>query len=301
MRLELTRWLRLHWDDMSAGERAKLREADAVSRSRRRGHHEHARGLSAVARDPHGSDGMRAADRLRERVQPDARARHGASATDGIEDRARRATTPCGQGALIESLCTVAGGRRRGRASRSRLQERADPAEVFPQAPGMAGVPIDAWPSHPSCCSRAVSRWRRDSLLASLQPGWPLDRSDGCASRHQSLHSTQRLTAASHTHRAVKQRSRWCCCATGGLLTGALHDLEHQDFGFDRRSAGGTHQSVAGWIPPRAADAPVRSNPGNGVARSRRLGRGALHLLAIRRELLGDWRPGGWAPGPWAE
>ena len=45
MRVELKQWLRSHWGEMSANERAKFPGADSIPEPRRRGHHQHARAI----------------------------------------------------------------------------------------------------------------------------------------------------------------------------------------------------------------------------------------------------------------
>ena len=69
-------------------ERQRSREIprpDPVPGSRRRGHHEHARTIRALASDPDDGLRIRAADRLCQRGQSHARPRHGTAAADGVE------------------------------------------------------------------------------------------------------------------------------------------------------------------------------------------------------------------------
>src|SRR4029077_11160843 len=74
---------------LGRNERGGYREiprADAIPATRRRGYHQHARTLRAMAPDPDGGNRIFAADRVCQRGQPHARSRDGATARDIAED-----------------------------------------------------------------------------------------------------------------------------------------------------------------------------------------------------------------------
>ena len=97
MRVELKQWLRSHWGEMSANDRATFPEQTLFLTSRRRGHHQHARAIRALASNP--DDGLRicAAHRLRQRRQSHACSRYGAAAADLVEHGAGGAGVAAGE------------------------------------------------------------------------------------------------------------------------------------------------------------------------------------------------------------
>ncbi len=92
MRTELKQWLRSHWGEMSASDRARFPEQTLFLSPGGSGITSPAPAIRAMAADPDGCYRIRAADRLRERRQSHARARHGAAAPDILERGPGRAS-----------------------------------------------------------------------------------------------------------------------------------------------------------------------------------------------------------------
>ena len=119
-------------------------------------------------------------------------------------------------------------------------------------------------------------------------------RSDGRAARDRPLDGPHRLAAANGPDRvpggAVARAAVGGRAADGGPVWPGESGVRIRA----GRSPGGASQSAAGRIPSGPADAALRSDPRCRVARSWRLRRGALHLLAVRQQLLGHEHLGGW-------
>jgi len=118
---------------------------------------------------------------------------------------------------------------------------------VFPSIPGMAGIPIDAWPSVP-VMSFAFAISLATGIAFGTVPAWMATRADPM----DALRGTGRTTAHTGSFpRAVlvvfQAALSLVLLSTAGLLTSALQRLEHQSFGFERE-----HRLVA-HIDPRLA------------------------------------------------
>ena len=295
MRLELTRWLRSHW---GGDERERPREdsgTDVVPASGRCRDHQHARAIPALARDPDGGDRVCAAHRLRQRGDVDARARPGAASPDVADHRAGSATVARRPRAADRKPGAV-GRRRRCGPGDCLCRDARDSAGRVPfssRAP--AACPSTRGPPHRCCCSRSPCRSRRGSPSASLQRGWPHEpirwrRFAGPAARRPAQARCRERSSI-----VFQAALSLVLLSAAGLLDGGpVWPGESGVRIRAGRSPGGASQSAACRIPSGPADAALRPDPRCRVARSWRLRRGALHLLAVRQQLLGHWDLGGW-------
>jgi len=248
MRLELTRWLRLHWDDMSASERAKLAKqtlflapGGAGITSMREDYQQWLEILMAVTvcvllivcANVSSLMLVRGMERRRQTALSIAL---GARPLRVVREP------------LIESLVLSLAGGAAGLAI-AFGGTRVILTEVFPQAPGMAGVPIDAWPSVPVllfACGLSLAA----GLAFGVVPAWLATRIDPMDALRGISRSTQRAGSLPRATLIVLQAAlSLVLLSTAGLLTGALHDLEHQDFGFEARDRLVAHidPSLAGY------------------------------------------------------
>ncbi len=171
---------------------------------------------------------------------------------------------------------------------------------AFPALPGFAGVPIDASPSMPVLLFATVT-----SLLTGvafgIAPAWMTTLVDPIEALRGAGRSTALAGSLPRKTLVVAQSAlALVLLSASGLLTSALGKLQNQDFGFDqdRRVVASINPRLAGYrtgqLPPlyrRLHDA-VASIPGvSSVA------------LCTYSPLLGGWGAGVWvdghaAPGP---
>jgi predicted permease len=172
---------------------------------------------------------------------------------------------------------------------------------TFRSAPGMAGVPISASPSVPVLLF-AFGVALLTGIVFGIAPAWVATRVDPIEALRGAGRSTRNTGALPRKALVVFQAAlSLVLLSASGLLTAALHKLENQDFGFDqnRRIIAHTDPSLAGYRLPqltplyrRIHDA-LSSIPGvSGVA------------LCMYSPMTGtDWGEGVWvdgraAPGP---
>ena len=104
---------------------------------------------------------------------------------------------------------------------------------AFPPANGMAGIPIDASPSVPMLLfAFGVSLITGGAF--GIAPAWMATRVDPIEALRGASRSTTRTGSLSRKILVVLQAAlSLVLLSASGLLTAALHHLEHQDFGFD--------------------------------------------------------------------
>ena len=233
MRLELTRWLRSHWADMSANDRAKLPEQTLFLRpggagitSMRQQYQHWLEILMAVTGCAllivcANVATLMLVRGLERRRQTSLIVALGAR-------RSRVVREP-----LIESLVLSIAGGAAGLAiafgaTRVILQV------VFPSVPGAGDVPIDAWPSAPVLLfAFAVSLVT--GLAFGVAPAWMATRADPMEALRGTGRSTTRTGSLLRTVLVVSQAAlSLVLLSAAGLLAAALYGLENQAFGFEQ-------------------------------------------------------------------
>ena len=233
MRLELTRWLRSHWADMSANERTKvpeqtlfLRPGGAGITSMREQYQEWLDILMVVTGCvllivcANLANLMLARGMVRRRQT---------SLSIALGARPARVV----RGPLLESLLLALAGGVTGLAI-AFAGTRWILKVVFPSLPGVAGVPIDASPSLPvllfACVISLVT-----GLAFGIAPAWIATRVDPMEALRGSSRSTARTGSLPRAALIVAQATlSLLLLSTAGLLTAALRGLEHQAFGFEQ-------------------------------------------------------------------
>jgi len=122
---------------------------------------------------------------------------------------------------------------------------------VFPVNTGMPGIPIDASPSLPVLLF-AFGVSALAGIAFGIAPGWIATRTDPI----EALRGASRVTAGAGSlpRRALvvlQIALSLALLSVSGLLTSALHALETQDFGFkqDRRTVARINPKLAGYQP----------------------------------------------------
>jgi predicted permease len=165
---------------------------------------------------------------------------------------------------------------------------------AFPSSPGFAGMPISASPSMPVLLFASVT-----SLLTGIAfgiaPAWMATRIDPIEALRGASRSTARLASLPRKTLVVLQAAlSLVLLSASGLLTAALHSLENQDFGFeqDRRIVANIDPRLAGYrtdqLSPfyRRIHDSIASVPGvSSVA------------LCLYSPLVGGWGAGVWVDG----
>ena len=250
MRLELTRWLRSHWEEMSANDRVKIPEQTLFLRP--------------------GGDGITS---MREQYQHWLEILMAVTGCALLIVCANVATL-----VLVRALerrrqtsLIVALGARRSRVVREPLIEslllsiaggaaglviafagtRVILQVVFPSLPGAGGVPIDAWPAAPVLLfAFAVSL--ATGLAFGIAPAWMATRADPMDALRGTGRSTARTGSLPQTVLIVFQAAvSLVLLSAAGLLTVALYGLENQAFGFeqDNRLIAQFSPRLAGYRP----------------------------------------------------
>jgi predicted permease len=300
MRLELTRWLRSHWGEMSTNDRAKLPQQTLFLRPG-------GAGISSM-REEYGHwleilmavtgcvllivcanvAGLTIVRGMEGRRQFALSLALGARPSRVVRERLIES--------LLLSLCGGAAGLAIAGAGTHAVLQLA-----FPSAPGVAGVPIDATPSLPVLLFAGVT-----SLLTGvafgIAPAWMAARIDPI----EALRGTSRVTVRTGSLPrqaliAFQAALSLVVLSAAGLLTQALHGLEHQDFGFI------PHGRVIAHIDPRLAAykpeelAPLFERIHDAVSRVPDVSAVALCLYSPFGD--NNWGAGVWidghgAPGP---
>ncbi len=280
MRVELKQWLRSHWADMSANDRAKFPEQTlflspgGAGITGMREQYEHwlqilmmVTGfvLLIVCANVANLMLVRGMERRR---QISLSMALGAQAMRVV----RQALT---ESILLSCLGGAAGLVIAFEGTRLILQF------TFPTVGGLAGIPIDASPSMPvllfACCVSLIA-----GVTFGIAPAWMATRVDPIEALRGANRSTARAGSLPRKTLVVFQAAlSLVLLSASGLLITALHRLEGQDFGFDQE------RRIVAKISPRLA--------GYRAAQLTPLYQ-RIHLTPNRQHL-GRWRHCGWASG----
>lgn len=122
---------------------------------------------------------------------------------------------------------------------------------AFPPANGLAGVPISASPSTPVLLFALLVSFAT-GIVFGIAPAWMATRVDPIEALRGASRSTARTGSLPRKTLVILQAAlSLVLLAASGLLTAALHNLEHQDFGFDpdRRIVVNFDPRLAGYGP----------------------------------------------------
>jgi predicted permease len=248
MRVALRQWLRAHWGEMSAGDRAKFSEQTlylspgGAGITSLREQYEHwlrilmmVSGfvLLIVCANVANLTIVRGMERRRE-----------TSLSLALGARASRVVRQALAESLLLSLVGGAAGLAIAFAGTRLILHLA-----FPALPGFGGVPIDASPSVPvllfACLTSLVT-----GLAFGAVPAWMTTRVDPIEALRGAGRSTSRAGSFPTKTLVVCQVAlSLVLLSASGLLTAALQRLEHQDFGFDqdRRIVANINPRLAGY------------------------------------------------------
>ena len=250
MRLELTRWLRSHWGDMSANDRAKLPEqtlflapGGAGITSMREEYQHWLEILMLVTGCALLIVSANVATLMLVRGMERRRQTSLAIALGARRSRVVREP-------LIESLLLSFAGGIAGLAI-AMVGTRVILRVVFPSIPGVGGVPIDASPSVPVLLFAAVMSIAT-GLAFGIVPAWTATRVDPMEALRGANRSTARSGSLPRTTLTVLQAAlSLVLLSAAGLLTAALNRLENQPFGFeqDRRTIVQFNARLGGYQP----------------------------------------------------
>jgi predicted permease len=243
MRVELKEWLRAHWSEMSANDRAKFPEqtlyltpggAGVTSLREQYEHWLHILMMVsgfALAIVCANVANLMLARGVERRRQISLSMALGAPV-------ARLVRAPLMESVLL-SFCGGAAGLAVAFAGTRLILEFA-----FPSMPGFAGIPIDASPSLPVLLFAFVTSLVT-GLAFGMAPAWMTARVDPMEALRLASRSSVRVGALSKKTLVVLETAlSLVLLSSAGLLTAALERLEHQDFGFDQN-----HRLVASMNP----------------------------------------------------
>ena len=250
MRLELTRWLRSHWEEMSANERAKLpaqtlflRPGGAGITSMREQYQHWLEILMAVTGCTLLIVCANVATLMLVRG---LERRRQTSLTIALGARRSRVVRE----PLIESLLLAIAGGAAGLAI-AFAATRVILQVVFPSVPGAGDVPIDAWPSAPVLLfAFAVSL--ATGLAFGIAPAWMATQADPMEALRGTGRSTTRAGSLPRRVLIIFQAAlSLVLLSAAGLLTAALYGLENQAFGFEQndRMVAQVNPRLAGYRP----------------------------------------------------
>ncbi|HEX4232353.1 MAG TPA: ABC transporter permease, partial [Bryobacteraceae bacterium] len=244
MRVELKQWLRSHWGDMSANDRAKFPEQTLFLQpggagiTSMRQDYEHwlrilmmASGfvLLIVCANIANLMLVRGMERQRQ-----------TSLSMALGAKPSRLVKQALTESILLSLFGGAAGLAIAFAGTSLIVHFA-----FPQRSGMAGVPISASPSLPVLLF-AFGLSLLTGLAFGLAPAWMATRIDPIEALRGANRSTVRMGSLPRKILVVFQAAlALVLLSVSGLLTAALHSLENQNFGFDQ------DQRIVANINPR--------------------------------------------------
>jgi predicted permease len=248
MRVELKQWLRSHWGDMSANDRAKFPEQTLYLRpggagiTSMREQYEHwlqilvmASGfvLLIVCANVANLMLVRGLERKRQ-----------ISLSMALGAQPLRLVRQVLTESILLSLLGGAAGLAIAFAGTSLILHFA-----FPTVGGMAGVPIHASPST-AVLLFAFGVSFLTGIAFGIAPAWMATRVDPMEALHGAGRSTARAGSLSRKTLVVLQAAlSLVLLSASGLLTVVLHRLENQDFGFhqDRRIVASINPMLAGY------------------------------------------------------
>jgi predicted permease len=248
MRVELKQWLRSHWGDMSANERAAFPEQTLFLRpggagiSSMRDQYEHwlyilmmVSGLVLLIVCANVANLM---------LVRGMEQRRQISLSMALGARAGRLVRQ----ALTESILLGIGGGAAGLAI-AFAGTRLILDLAFPRIPGLGGVPISASPSLP-VLAFAFSVSLLTGIAFGIGPAWMTTRVDPIEALRGAGRSTARTGSLPRKALVVLQAALCMVLLTAsGLLTAALRNLENQKFGFaqERRTIVSIDPRLAGY------------------------------------------------------
>lgn len=250
MRVELKQWLRSHWGEMSANDRAKFPEQTLFLRPGGAGissmREEYERWLRILMMASGFVLLIVCANVANLMLVRGLERRRQISLSMALGARASRIVRQALIESMLLSLFGGAAGLAIAFAGTSLILRFA-----FPQAGGMAGVPISASPSIPVLLfALAVSLIT--GLVFGIAPAWMSTRVDPMEALRGAGRSTARAGSLPRKTLVVLQAAlSLVLLSAAGLLTSALHGLENQDFGFDqdRRMVVHIDPRLAGYRP----------------------------------------------------
>src|SRR2546421_11783172 len=299
MRVALKQWLRSHWGEMSANDRARFPDQTlylapgGAGITSMREQYEHwleilmsASGfvLLIVCANVANLMLVRGLERRRQ-----------ASLSMALGARASRVVRQALTESILLSLCGGIAGLAIAFAGTRLILHFA-----FPALAGFAGVPIGASPSGPVLLFAAVT-----SLLTGvafgIAPAWMTTRVDPIEALRGASRSTARAGSLPRKTLVVVQSAlALVLLSAAGLLTSALGKLQNQNFGFeqDRRVVAGINPRLAGYRTEQLS--PLYRRLHDAIANIPGVSSVALCLYS---PLAGGWGAGVWvdghaAPGP---
>jgi predicted permease len=243
MRVELKQWLRSHWSEMSANDRAKFPDQTlylgpggaGITSMRER--YEHwlqilmmvsGFALLIVCANVANLMLVRGMERRRQTAMSMA-----------LGARASRIVRQALMESILLSLCGGAAGLAIAFAGTRLILHFA-----FPSLPGLAGVPIDASPSVPVMLFAFVTSLLTGAAFG-IGPAWMTTRVDPIEALRGASRSTTRAGSLPRKTLVVFQAAlSLVLLSASGLLTTAVQRLENQDFGFEQ-----DHRIVATMNP----------------------------------------------------
>jgi predicted permease len=300
MRVELKQWLRLHWGEMDANERAKFPEqtlfltpGGAGITSLREQYQRWLQILMTVSgfvllivcANVANLMLVRGMERRREM-----------SLSMALGARASRLVRQALTESILLSLSGGAAGLGIAFAGTRLILHFA-----FPSLPGFAGVPISASPSMPVLLF-AFATSLATGVAFGIAPAWMATRVDPIEALRGVGRSTARTGSLSRKTLVVLQAAlSLVLLSASGLLTAALHRLENQDFGFDqdRRIVASINPRLAGYRTDQLS--PLYHRINDSIARVP--GVSSVAICSYSPLSGGGWGTGVWvdghpAPGP---
>jgi predicted permease len=300
MRVELKQWLRSHWVEMSANDRARfpdqilyLAPGGAGITSMREQYEHWLRILMMVSGFVLLIACANVANLMLVRGME---RRRQTSLSLALGARSSRVVRQAFTESILLSLCGGAAGLAIAFAGTRLILHVA-----FPSLPGFAGVPIDASPSLQVLLFAFVTSLLTGAAFG-IAPAWMTTRVDPIEALRGASRSTSRTGSLPRKTLVVAQAAlSLVLLSASGLLTTALQRLENQDFGFeqDRRLVATMNPRLAGYRAEQLSLLYRRVHD----AMSAIPGVSSVALCLYSPQAGGGWGTGVWvdghsAPGP---